>query len=442
MLCNSLYTDPKISCVVTEISTGELFCTAMASVTIDRGTCLLVGCVAKQSRVYVVSKNDDKVEVTHVGEFEIVDNESGINTVVLSTDPEEPYTINVISGSESGGIAYHVVTLNSSSVTEPCDIKKVGSVPSAHSGEPVCTLSFLSPTAVISGGKDGNVNTYTLTESSIEANSTITISIPVPAPIKGARPENDRQKALNKQVLVRGIAVNVKSGIFYTIASGRRGSAYLDKWLIKDVAGSEVKSEVKSVSRAAVNSYPASGIVILPPADPKHSKYSVLSIASVDGSVSTFIDFHATQNIEVFTGDPADPSKGIGWLKTGAEGKLQCHDLPITQLCLAPQTLSSGSNSEGGCDVVTVSPDNKVCRIKVYGNSVVPSSPIISWFILFMVILVAFFAKVIVEGYCNEYNHDITKALECVGKVLEMVAKGEVGVGEVFKKVSGNVGEL
>ena len=417
------FTSPTDVTTVHEIPTGELICTALAVAALSDDHVLLAAATAATCDIYVVSRSSKAVSCTSVASFKCCDDEQGINSMCFSSDSSL-----LVLGSERGDVAIFKLTAlpTTPSSPAPLTVTSIATVPGAHSKAPVCAVCFISPSQFDTGGKDGFLRLWDVQNDALASpptgSSSHQITIPPPKPVPGARPENARQKELNKQVMVRCLSYNPSTNIIYTVSSGRRGGSYLHKWSPTSPA---------SLSTTCVNNeYPSSSLTSIAREDAKHSTYTVLCVGGVDGSVRSFIDFHKDKGeVLAFTGDPLEPGRGLGLFGVRGAGVVECHDLPITAIC---------RGSGEGVDVVSVSADAKTVRIKVYGKTVAAGNPLASWLFVFLVILVAMYLKVVSESYCGGSTLSLKTHVACVGRVVKSIVGGEMGLLEPLRSVVQN----
>lgn len=159
--------------------------------------------------------------------------------------------------------------------------------------------------------------------------------------------KNARAAMLNKQVLVRGVAYSPCGNFLYTIASGRRGKAFLGKW--ERVTESAQKQQQKQLppflpwDNSCVSDVPVSAMSI-------NKDGTVLALGNVEGEV-LFIGAENANRIKSFS----------------------VHDLPVTCISARPAELQYTSLRSKGkklvIDAVSVSADNKMSFITLQKES-------------------------------------------------------------------------
>ena len=121
----------------------------------------------------------------------------------------------------------------------------------------------------------------------------------------------------------------------------------------------------------------------------------------------------------IFTGDVNSPTSGTG-IFGGEKNFVSPHDLPIT-------AMGDARGGTGTVDVVTVSADGRVARIKVFGKD--PSRKEgggwLGWILTVLLMLLAAWAAVLAEDMCKVYDAD------CAKSVAMKIVKGKGG--DVFK---------
>ena len=205
--------------------------------------------------------------------------------------------------------------------------------------------------AVLSSAKDGTARIWNVRA---EGGQMALLKCSIEDPSGSLPPKNKRPP----QVLVRGCAFGDLEGkIAYTVASGRKGSAYLSKWLVtperrgppqpmpgkpplsarkgaKD--GRETLLKVSEEKRVKCHPMPVSAVSLS--GDASH-----LALGGVDGTVSYF-------NVEMMR-----PTKK--WI--------EIHDLPVTCIAARPTPLPLPGDEEEGIavDVMSASADNRLSKL-------------------------------------------------------------------------------
>jgi len=213
----------------------------------------------------------------------------------------------------------------------------------------VCSVAF-RPTSHI-GGKDDADTKYLLASSAKdgtcrewEATSGKCVAMmacTIPDSEKQQQPKkNARAAMLNKQVLVRGVAYSPCGNFLYTIASGRRGKAFLGKWQRVTETQKQQQKQLPPFlpwDNSCVSDVPVSAMSI-------NKDGTVLALGNVEGEV-LFIGVEDGNRIKSFS----------------------VHDLPVTCISARPANLQYTSLRSKGkklvIDAVSVSADNKMSFI-------------------------------------------------------------------------------
>jgi len=197
-------------------------------------------------------------------------------------------------GCEKGGIHIFKITNDSN------DFIPLGSC-EGHA-KAVCALSFsLRNNILVSSAKDGTAKVWNYESQQCLSTLTCVVPDPVPAP---KRPQ---------QILVRGCAFGDLEGkVIYTVASARRGEAYLYRWL--STGNNEFACDV----RLECSPVPISAMSLSADA-------SMLALGGVDGTVTLY----NTENWKV--------------LKKFKE----VHELPVTCIAARPYSTPLKGDDEG-----------------------------------------------------------------------------------------------
>ncbi|GMI28588.1 hypothetical protein TeGR_g6872 [Tetraparma gracilis] len=437
---------------VHRLDTGERICTSLAAAHLG-GTTLLASCTGDVCTVHSVAcPTPSSAVVLELASFACSPDGAGVNCcafLALPSSKAKPPRLLLAAGAEAGQLA--VFELSQPIGGEPLTVAALPPLAGAHGGQPVCSLAWVPGGApggapsLVSGGKDGCVRVHSLGVDSLGAASLaplacIPVAIPPPRAVPGARPENARQKELNKQVMVRCVAVNPTTGYLYAVSSGRRGASYLHKF---QLPAAPLPAPPRPLSETVINpDYPSSSLCLLPsppapPGSPPHPPHTILCAAGVDGTVSSWIDLHSpAAPLAIFTGDPSSPSAGGGLLGPPPRAFAECHDLPVTAMCACP----------AGADVVSVSADAKVVRVKVFGTSV--AKPLLGgaacWLLMFLALVGAMYAKVVSEAHCPHVPvSDVVGHGECLVEAMKAaVGGGAKGLLEPFERLLGTTGSL
>ena len=166
----------------------------------------------------------------------------------------------------------------------------------------VCALSFaLRGTVLVSSAKDGTAKVWNYETQTCQATLTCDIPQPTPAP---KRPQ---------QILVRGCAFGDLEGkVIYTVASARRGEAYLYRWL---AAGN---GDFQCEERLVCSPVPISAMSLSADA-------GTLALGGVDGTVTLY-------NTETW--------KVLKKFK-------EVHELPVTCIAARPYSTPLQGDDEG-----------------------------------------------------------------------------------------------
>ena len=164
----------------------------------------------------------------------------------------------------------------------------------------VCALSFsLRGPNLVSSAKDGTARVWNWETQTCQSTLTCSVQDPKDPPPKRAT-----------QILVRGCAFGDLEGkLVYTVASARRGKAYLARWVASD------KGQFECVERTECSPCPISAMSL-------SSDAGLLALGGVDGTVTLF-------DIQ-------------GWKVK--RKYLEIHDLPVT--CIAARPYPTPLNGE------------------------------------------------------------------------------------------------
>ena len=207
----------------------------------------------------------------------------------------------------------------------------------------ICSIHFHPRgSAILSSAKDGTARIF----STENGNQLCVMECEVHDP-KGPPPKKVTKDATQvkdprmmkkpPQILVRGCAYGDLEGkIVYTVASGKRGAAYLSKWNVVPAMDNPNTYQIRQEYRIQCSPVPVSATSLSPDG-------TLLSLGSVEGTV-TLYNLETSRVLKTFQG----------------------HDLPVT--CLAsrpiPNVLMLPGELEGGVnyDVVSASADNRLGR--------------------------------------------------------------------------------
>ena len=419
--------DPNVSAKVTSVETGDDICTSINAFAVkaERPSakavvmCAVIGSSVAAYRLEYYRGDDDddlkeehgfKLDLQKVGACQIDTAKHGIVECAGAMGNENGDGGRVAIATETGRLLIYNVGYDAEKKS-PLTIILAHVDDKRHSSA-ICGV-FMGRGAgtepwVATGGKDGKaiVNNSTLDSDARDGYELICRQPDESSSGKsnrraGGRPETDRQIALNKVVMVRGVACSSAiEGLIYTISCGRRSGTLLCSWNMNREKG--VAEEVASV---LVSDYPCGCMAVTKAAG---CDKDVIAIGSADGSVGTWMS--SGRKITKFTGDVNNPTSGIGYFAGKNSNKLTSHDLPVT-----------GVAALDGCDglsFASVSGDAKIVRINAFDLNVKVES---SWgkvmhkiVIVILAVFIAFYANIVVKNAGCDGTGDVREIVSCV----------------------------
>jgi len=328
-----------------EIDTKESLCAAVTISHIN-GSNLLAAGVDKILKFYNTTNGTE--EVLH--ETECSTN-GFINAIAFSNNGKY-----ICLGCEDGTVDFWNVAMRTR-----ISISEKGS----HSNKAVCAVCW-SPDDkhVVSSGKDGTARVW-----NVKTGKALYV-------FKCKIGENaiEEKKFESKPILVRGCRY-LSDGTIITIASSKRGKAFLSKW-----------DQGKELVRICCSQVPISAM------DISHD-HEFLVLGSVEGSI-TIMNATTYKIIKKFE---------------------EVHDLPVTCIAAIPAQISEKHQY---ISVISASADNKMAYLSLskFRN---PNHWIMDFFLLFVVVLVAGIVKYCYKE-CNDdiYTYGLSNSFGCMKDVV------------------------
>ncbi|GMI06438.1 hypothetical protein TrVE_jg8395 [Triparma verrucosa] len=387
------------------ISTGDMVASTVSAAKLSEGSSVLAAGVYPGLNFYKLklsaSSSSPTISYSKIGSVEIGGTDGVNSCKIISTSASN---FKCIAVCEDGTVSEY--SLDAS--VEPAKIECTSSS-KPHDGKPVLASALWSrrmDEGSMTGGKDGKA-IVTLNGVRHELKCEI-------AELKPGKYSNERQKALDKQVLVRGVAKDGDN--YYTLACGRRGGSFLGRW---NLVGGQMKlTGVTCVD----DEYPVSQMQVVPS---REDGITVILTASVEGLLKTWWDSGEGGELVKFRGNPESPRSGYGGMFSSNKNSVQAHDLPITGICVAHGI---------DVDAVSVSADHKISRVKVFGPPIVEPKKGGSWsgwFFVLLILMFAIYMKIAVDTFCKGELTDF----ECLKFFTVDVVKRQISVFDPFKKL-------
>lgn len=246
----------------------------------------LVGAVGNSVRRYSLFERGTLAGTAAVG--------SGANAVATNA------MANILAvGCEDGSIHIFKIT------DESNDFDVVG-ICKGHL-KAVCSVSFcLRRNVFVSSAKDGMAKVWNY--ETLECIATLECQVPLPPPKSASK-----QRGGPQQILVRGCAFgDLEGNIIYTVASARRGQAYLYKWISDDGKNNY------AFERIEASPVPISAMSL-------SADGGMLALGGVDGTIALW----NTETLKVLKKFP------------------QVHELPVTCIAARPYSTPLQGDEEG-----------------------------------------------------------------------------------------------
>jgi hypothetical protein len=348
---------------VVEISTGEALCFGihlfgdMGSSSSSSSTgandavpmVQLLACVGDEVFLYGIpiiqqSESDDAVLLASVN----IGQGYGASVTTYTQIYKEGQIVHCVAvGCENGIIClYELQSDNNNKV-----VSFVKTAECQGHNKAICAIHFHPRgTEILSSAKDGTARIFSTANGEQIGFMECEIHDPNgPAPLKPKegeiKPKDPRMMKRPPQILVRGCAYGDLEGrTIYTIASGKRGAAYLTKWKTLVPLGggaphggdAQKQLSIRQEYRILCSPVPISATALSPDGN-------LLSLGSVEGSIILY-NLETQKVVKTFQG----------------------HDLPVTCLASRPidNVLMLPGELEGGVnyDVVSASADNRLGR--------------------------------------------------------------------------------
>mmetsp|Transcript_2394 Transcript_2394/g.3550 ORF Transcript_2394/g.3550 Transcript_2394/m.3550 type:complete len:420 (+) Transcript_2394:109-1368(+) len=267
----------------------------------------------------------------------------GVNCVAFSVDGSR-----VIAGCEGGSVLLFSLKWN----TEKTKVDFEMVAECAGHAKAVCAVSFPPVEGAfqcLSSAKDGTARVWDERSGAEIGRLACSIAEPGKPPAKK-----------NAQVLVRGCCYDAQ-GLIYTVASGRKGSAYLAKWQAQPHPQQPQALHYVQIERKCVSKVPISAMNM-------SGDRSTLAFGNVSGSI-ILLRADTLQVIKTFE---------------------EVHDLPVT--CIAAKPLHSLAGEEA--DAISASADSKLVFFST------KREPRSLWIDFWCFLLLVFFA------FSFKFSHD------------------------------------
>jgi WD40 repeat protein len=184
----------------------------------------------------------------------------------------------------------------------------------------VCSVSFcLRRNIFVSSAKDGMAKVWNY--QTLECIATLECQVPPP-------PKSANKRAGPQQILVRGCAFgDLEGNVIYTVASARRGQAYLYKWTLENDGKNYTVFERIEASPVPISAMSQS------------ADASMLALGGVDGTIALW----NTETLKILKKFP------------------QVHELPVTCIAARPYSTPLQGDEEEGIVVhaLSASADSK-----------------------------------------------------------------------------------
>ena len=225
----------------------------------------------------------------------------------------------------------------------------------------VCCVSFRPNEAarVISSAKDGTCREWDVRTGKVLAMMQCTIPAPVPPP----------KRNVPQQILVRSCAYSPCGDFVFTVASGRRGNAYVGKWQRVPIQQVNQHPEKKLPPFVPWDNYCVSSCPVS--AMSMNMEGTILTLGNVEGEI-LFIGSEAGNLIKKFS----------------------VHDLPVTCIIARPTPIRNSflrNTKNLVIDAISVSADNKMAFISTQTLSTTVLTFFQRIFRLFLLLLVIFY---------------------------------------------------
>jgi len=314
----------------------------------------MLACVGHEIRLY--SFTATLLTVAHCDE-----SYGGVNCAAFSLCGER-----VVAGCENGTVLFY---------TYSNDTLTLLGATKTHE-KAVCSVMIRQDRIeCVSGAKDGTARVWD-TDTGDEL-AVLKCSI---ADLPGMKPLKQRASKRPMPILVRGCAYGI-DGSIYTVASAKRGRAFLTRWVLQG-------KQYVEVARVACSESPISAISI------SEDRYT-LALGGVDGTVTLF-DVETLKPLRSF---------------------FEVHDLPVT--CIAARPAYVGSELEI-VNVISSSADNKMAFLTMRREKMGWTAIIV---ILVLPILFGILAKYFFEECGDEFTTmSFDKCTECM--MNSLVAPG------------------
>jgi len=357
-----------------QIDTGEQIGVGVAvhrprTATSINDDALLAAAVGDEIRIYSIPLNPDAIP-DEAGEKDnamallrgsvVVGDKFGCNAVSWS-----PMGNAVAVGCENGRVRVYMVLPSgggnsSSGGSNSLELRLVSDCEGHEKA--VCSVHYHPRGgAVLSSAKDGTARIWDVRGDGGVGTEMAQLKCQIESTAKpAAAPPGSGRNRRQPQILVRGCAFGDLEGkTVYTVASGRKGSAYLSKWRVSPekrpmptpgkpplsaAKARASKPKLKIVEELRMECYPFPVSAVSISGDASH-----LALGGVDGTVTYF-------NVETMK-----PAKK--WF--------EIHDLPVTCIAARPTHLPLPGEEEEGInvDVISASADNRLSKLTLQRRS-------------------------------------------------------------------------